>query len=100
MSKNFRQTLKEQLNDAEFKQEWDKTELEYQIIKAMLTARKQKNITQKELSEITGITQSDISKLENGSANPSLQTLKKLADGLGMVIKLEFVPIEEQKTKI
>jgi len=100
MSKNFRQTLKEQLEDKEFKQEWDKTELEYQIIKAMLTARKQKNITQKELAEITGITQSDISKLENGSANPSLQTLKKLANGLGMVVKLEFIPIEEQKIKM
>ena len=42
---------------------------------------------------MTGITQNDISKLENGNANPSLQTLKKLANGLGMAIKLEFVPI-------
>ena len=93
MSKNFRQTLKEQMKEEEFKKEWDKTELEYQIIKAMITAREEKNMTQKQLAEITGITQSDISKLENGNANPSLQTLKKLADGLGMAIKLEFVPI-------
>lgn len=93
MSKNFRESLKEQMENEEFKQEWDKTELEYQIIKAIITAREEKNITQKELAEMTGITQKDISKLENGNANPSLQTLKKLADGLGMAIKLEFVPI-------
>ena len=93
MSKNFRESLKEQMENEEFKQEWDKTELEYQIIKAIITAREEKNITQKELAEMTGITQNDISKLENGSANPSLQTLKKLANGLGMAIKLEFVPI-------
>lgn len=93
MGKNFRQTLKEQMQDAEFKKEWEKTELEYQIIEAIITAREEKNITQKELAEMTGITQSDISKLENGNANPSLQTLKKLANGLGMAIKLEFVPI-------
>ncbi len=93
MSKNFRESLKEQMENEEFKQEWDKTELEYQIIKAIITAREEKNITQKELAEMTGITQNDISKLENGNANPSLQTLKKLADGLGMAIKLEFVPI-------
>ncbi len=93
MSKNFRESLKEQMENEEFKQEWDKTELEYQIIKAIITAREEKNITQKELAEMTGITQNDISKLENGNANPSLQTLKKLANGLGMAIKLEFVPI-------
>lgn len=93
MSKNFRESLKEQMENEEFKQEWDKTELEYQIIKAIITAREEKNITQKELAEMTGITQNDISKLESGNANPSLQTLKKLADGLGMAIKLEFVPI-------
>ncbi len=93
MSKNFRESLKEQMENEEFKQEWDKTELEYQIIKAIITAREEKNITQKELAEMTGITQKDISKLENGNANPSLQTLKKLANGLGMAIKLEFVPI-------
>jgi len=93
MSKNFRESLKEQMENEEFKQEWEKTELEYQIIKAIITAREEKNITQKELAEMTGITQKDISKLENGNANPSLQTLKKLANGLGMAIKLEFVPI-------
>ncbi|NDO45824.1 helix-turn-helix transcriptional regulator [Clostridium sp. MD294] len=93
MSKNFRESLKEQMENEEFKQEWDKTEIEYQIIKAIITAREEKNITQKELAEMTGITQNDISKLENGNANPSLQTLKKLANGLGMAIKLEFVPI-------
>ncbi len=93
MSKNFRESLKEQMENEEFKQEWEKTELEYQIIKAIITAREEKNITQKELAEMTGITQNDISKLENGNANPSLQTLKKLANGLGMAIKLEFVPI-------
>ncbi len=70
MSKNFRESLKEQMENEEFKQEWDKTELEYQIIKAIITAREEKNITQKELAEMTGITQNDISKLENGNANP------------------------------
>ena len=58
----------------------------------MLDGRSARNLTQKELAEITGITQSDISKLENGNANPSLRTLERLAAGLGMRIRLEFVP--------
>ena len=59
----------------------------------MLAGRAARNLTQKELSEITGINQADISKLENGNANPSLKTLERLAAGLGMRVKVEFVPV-------
>ncbi len=52
-------------------------------------------MTQKELSERTGIAQGDISKLENGNANPSLRTLQRLAEGMGMQLKLEFVPVRK-----
>ena len=58
----------------------------------LIEARQKKQLTQKELSELTGIAQADISRLENGNANPSLQTLQRLAEGLGMVLKLEFIP--------
>ena len=54
--------------------------------------RKEQGLTQKQLAEITGITQADISRLESGTANPSLRTLKRLAEGMGMELKLEFVP--------
>lgn len=92
MGKNFRETLNEQLKNPEFKKEWDALEPEYQIIKAMLDTRNEKAMTQKQLADITGIPQADISRLENGNANPSLKTLQRLADGMGMKLKLEFVP--------
>ena len=92
MGKNFRETLNEQLEDPEFRKEWDALEPEFQIIKAMLNARNEKAITQKQLADITGIPQADISRLENGNANPSLKTLQRLAEGMGMRLKLEFVP--------
>ncbi len=92
MNYNFRETLNGQLKNPEFKKEWDALEPEYQIVKAMLDARSEKAITQKQLADITGIPQADISRLENGSANPSLRTLQRLADGLGMKLKLEFIP--------
>lgn len=56
----------------------------------MIIARKNLNLTQKDLSEKTGINQADISRIENGTRNPSLKMLKKLASGLGMQLKLEF----------
>ena len=62
------------------------------MIQAMIDARKSTGITQKQLAEITGVAQGDISKLENGSANPSLRTLQRLAAGMGMKLKIKFVP--------
>lgn len=93
MTKSFRESLEEQLQDPAFRAEWDALEPEYQIIKAVLEGRKANHLTQKQLAEITGITQADISRIENGSANPSLRTLERLAEGLGMRLRLEFVPV-------
>ena len=81
--------LQEQLKDPEFKKEWD------DIQRAMIDARIEQNLTQKDLAARTGIDQADISKLENGTRNPSLKLLKKLASGLGMRLKIEFVPIKQ-----
>lgn len=58
----------------------------------MIDARVSQNITQKELSARTGITQADISRIENGTRNPSLAMVKRIAEGLGMQLRLEFVP--------
>jgi DNA-binding XRE family transcriptional regulator len=93
MTKNFRNTLNEQLRDPQFKKEYDALEPEFQVIRALLDCRKEKNITQKQLSELTGINQADISKLENGNANPSIRTLKRIANAMDMKLKLDFEPI-------
>ena len=92
MGKNFRETLNEQLRDPEFKAEWDSLEPERQIMRAILEGRDERDLTQKQLAVVTGIAQADISRFENGTGNPSLRTLKRLAEGLGMSLKVEFVP--------
>jgi predicted transcriptional regulator len=60
----------------------------------IVDARTSQNLTQKELDRRSGINQADISCIENGTRNPSLKLLKILADGMGMVLKIEFVPKE------
>lgn len=90
----FQELLQEQLNDPDFKKEWDDIQPEMDVIRAMIDARIEQNLTQKELAARTGIDQADISKLENGTRNPSLKLLKKLASGLGMQLKIEFVPMQ------
>ena len=90
----FDDYLQEQLKDPEFKKEWDDIQPEMDVIRAMIDARIEQNLTQKELAARTGIDQADISKLENGTRNPSLKLLKKLASGLRMQLKIEFVPMQ------
>lgn len=89
---DFEKLLSKKMKNPEFKAEWNRLEPEYQIVKAMVELRAKKNLSQKQLSELTGINQADISRIENGNANPSLRTLQRLADGLGMKLKIEFVP--------
>ena len=88
---DFRNYLNRQLQRPSFKAEWDTLQPELTIAQAMIDARKESGLTQKQLSERTGIAQADISKLERGNANPSLRTLQRLAAGRGMNIRIEFV---------
>ena len=79
------------LKDPAVKAEYDDLQPEYDIIQSLIDARKKNHMTQQELSQRTGITQADISRIENGTRNPSLALLKRLAEGMNMTLKLEFV---------
>jgi transcriptional regulator with XRE-family HTH domain len=93
--RTFDAYLAEKLKDPEFKTEYDALEPEFAIVSAIIEARKNMGLTQKQLAEKTGIAQGDISKIEQGNGNPSLRTLKRLAAGMDMKLKLEFLPVRE-----
>lgn len=82
----------QQMQDDDFRKEYEKIQPELAMIQALIDARNARNMTQKELAERTGINQADISKIENGTRNPSLKLLRKLAEGMDMVLKIEFIP--------
>ena len=90
------EALKEQMKDETFKKEYESLGPDYELISSLIDARKLSHVTQKQLADATGIAQSDISKIENGSGNPTIKILKRLADGLGMNLKIEFIA----KTKV
>ena len=82
----------EQMQNPEFAKEYAEIQPEMEVIRAIVNARLSQHLTQKELAERTGIDQADISKLENGTRNPSINLLKRLAEGMGMALRIEFVP--------
>ena len=94
-------TLKEYKNnrmkDPGFAQAYEEMQPEMNVIRAIIEARTSQHLTQKELSIKTGIDQAEISKLENGTRNPSIKLLQRLADGLGMVLEISFRPKEDVK---
>ena len=83
---------KDLMKNPEFVKEYEAIQPEMDIIRAMIDARTAQHLTQKELAERTGINQADISKLENGTRNPTIHLLKRLAEGMDMTLKIEFVP--------
>lgn len=86
--KDVKETL---LKDQEVKREYDLLQSEYDFLVQMYKARMKRNVTQKQLSELSGIDQSNISKIETGEYSPSLKTMKKIADALNMDLKIELV---------
>lgn len=92
---SYREYKEQALKNPQIKAEYDALQPEFDIIQTLIDARKQLHLTQKELSGITGITQADISRIESGTRNPSLNMIKKIARALNIQVKLEFVPMSE-----
>ena len=71
--------------------ELKKNEAEYKIIEEIIMARKEKKITQKELAELIGTKQSNISRLESGNYNATLDFLNKIAHAVGKQLEVRIV---------
>lgn len=91
---DFEKFRNEQLQDPEFLEYYLDMMPASNIAKAMIAARIERDLSQKDLAELTGIHQTDISRLERCEGNPSLKTIKKIAKGLGLAVKIQFVPIQ------
>ena len=81
---------KKQLQDPEFKAEYERTRPEFEIMHALVDARIRQNMTQKELAEKSGVRQSNISRIENGTCSPTIATLEALAKGMGKKLTVSF----------
>ena len=88
---DFKNYLAQQMEDPAFAAEYEAQRPGYEAIRAVIAARLACNMTQKELAEKTGIRQSNISRIENGSASPTIDTLARIAAGLGKQLKIDFV---------
>lgn len=78
------------MKDPAFRAEHESTRTEFEVARALIEARMSLNMTQKELAERSGIRQSNISRIENGTCSPTIATLQLLAKGLGKQLSVSF----------
>lgn len=78
------------MQDMEFREEYEKLKPRYDVISQLIAARTEQNLTQQQLAERVGTQKSNISRLESGSYNPSLDFLNKVAKSLGKEVHIEI----------
>lgn len=87
----FREYLRESLEDPAFRAEWEAQEPERQVMRQIVEARQEEGLTQRELARRCGMRPANLSRLESGNANPSVATLARIAAGLGRRLEIRFV---------
>ncbi len=86
----FRNDLKRRLKNPKFKEEWEQSEVEYQLARELIKKRLEKGLSQRELARLTKTSQAKISQIESMKANPSIAFLKRLAAALDVRIRISF----------
>lgn len=78
------------LQDPETKAEFEALRPHYEVVSQIIKARAEQGLTQEELAARTGLQRANISRLESGNYNPSIELLSRVAKGLGMELHVEF----------
>lgn len=79
------------MEDPEVREEYAKVDAEYSLIEAMIRARNDARLTQAEIAERIGTTQSAIARLEGGRVSPSVATLRRYAEATGRQLRIGFI---------
>ncbi len=87
---DFERMKKRLLRNPEFKRLYEESRPEFEIARAVIRARIQKGLTQKQLADKLHTGQSAISRVETANTTPSLSFLKKLAQALGTSLSVQF----------
>jgi len=91
--RTFREHLKEELKDPEFRREFEKQRRYLALSMKILKLRKKKGLTQAELARRMDTSQQAISRIESGDYEGfTLKTLEKFAEATGTHLKIDFVP--------
>jgi len=86
----FADMKRDAMRDLEFKKAYDALGPKYALIGAMMDARNKKGMTQAEIAERAGTTQSAIARFEAGRTNPTLEFASRLSLALGARLEIRL----------
>lgn len=89
------EVLAESLQDPGFRAEWDRTAVARAVALRLVAYRADHDLTQRELARCLGIKQPQVNRLESGDVNPSIATLTRIAERLGIEIAVDIRPSAE-----
>lgn len=87
---SFDKHLKEELKDPGFRQEWERLEPEFEVIRSLIKLRQTTGLSQRALAKKMGASQAEIARLETGH-NATIKTLQRIADATNKKLKIQFV---------
>lgn len=88
---NYEKHLREELRDPEFRKAFKRERARVEVAYTIAQLRKKSRISQRELAEKLGTTQSVVARMETGQQNFTLETLQKIADAFRKRLKVELV---------
>lgn len=92
MSRRLLDKLPKLMEDPEFAAAWENAQDEFLIAREIIRTRVAAGMSQKELADKIGTTQSVIARLESGEHTPSVSTLRRVAEATHTKLRIELVP--------
>ena len=86
------------MKNSKFRAEYEALGPEFDLIRALISARIQSGLTQTQIAERMGTTQSAVARLEGGRSNPSMKTLAKYAKATGTRLRISFEPVPDDQS--
>jgi len=92
MKTNDELVAEELRNDPVFRAEWERTALARAVAVAVIRCRADRDLSQRDLAGILGMEQPQVARLERGDVNPNMETLMRVASGLGIEFTIDVRP--------
>ena len=96
MSDDLQKYLKKRQESPDFREAWEASKLEYEVARQLIQLRKKSGLTQEQLAAKVHTKQSEISRIENGDQNISLDKLRKIAQAMGAEVQVQIKPAKPE----
>ena len=83
-----------------YKNAYEESRIEFELARQLIEARIKSGLSQEELAEKMGTSQSSIARLESGTSMPSMRTLNKFAKATNCQLQIQFKPVRSGKIRV